>query len=130
MPRQPSRSQGISVSATQNIDARHGVFLRVNNASGNAIPIETSVAFGGIVNDPFGRNPLDQAGIGFAWNKTNLSADGEPARRSEQVAELYCSFAVFKAMSVTPDGQLYVDPALAPRTDVAAVFTLRTTINF
>lgn len=130
IPLQPSQSQGISFGATQNLDARYGVFLRVNNASGDAIPIETSVAFGGMVNDPFGRNHLDQAGIGVAWNKTNLAAIDVPARRSEQVAELYYSFTVFKAMAVTPDAQVYFNPALAPQTRVAAVFTLRTTFNF
>jgi carbohydrate-selective porin OprB len=130
VPQQPSQSQGISFSATQDIDARYGVFLRANNASGHAMPIETSVAFGAIVNDPFHRNHLDQAGIGLAWNKTNLSAVQEPVRRSEQLAELYYNFAVFKAMSVTPDVQVYVNPALAPQTSVAAVFTLRTTFNF
>jgi len=130
VPQQPSQSQGLSFRATQNLNARYGVFLRVNNASGNAIQIETSVALGGIVNDPFGRNHLDQAGIGIAWNKTNLAAIDMPARRSEQVAELYYNFTVLKALAVTPDVQVYFNPALAPQTRVAAVFTLRTTINF
>lgn len=130
VPHQPSAAQGISFSASQGITARYGVFLRVNNASGAAIPIETSVAFGGVVNDPFGRNDHDQAGLGFVWDKTNLAFVDAPARRSEQLAEVYYNFAVCKALIVTPDVQLYVRPALAPDTGVAAVFTLRTTINF
>jgi hypothetical protein len=130
VPQQPSASQGVSFSAAQTLDARYGVFLRVSNASGDAIAIETSVAVGGVVNDPFGRNQLDQAGLGFAWNKTNLTAVDAPARRSEQLAELYCNFTVFKALQVTPDVQVTIHPALAPQAGIAAVFGLRTTVGF
>jgi hypothetical protein len=125
-----SASQGISFSAAQNLNATYGLFLRVNNASGNVAPIETSVAFGGIMNDPFGRNRLDQAGVGVAWNKTNLSAVGFPARASETVFELYYRWTIRKAVQLTPDIQVYFNPALAPTTGVAAVFSLRTTFTF
>jgi len=129
VPQQPSASQGVSFNAVQNLNATYGLFLRVNNASGAAIPIETSVAFGGIVNNPFGRNRLDQAGIGVAWDQTNQAAVG-PARGAEWVSELYYNYTVFKALQLTPDLQVYFNPALAPNTSVAAVFSLRATINF
>jgi Carbohydrate-selective porin, OprB family len=130
VPLQPSASQGVSFSAVQNLSAKYGLFLRVNNASGNAIAIETSVAFGGIMNNPFNRNRLDQAGIGIVWDKTNKAAIEGPSRSSEWIAELYYSYTVFKALQVTPDIQLYLNPALAPNTSVAAVFSLRTTYKF
>src|SRR5271166_4664084 len=129
VPQQPSASQGVSFSAVQNLNATYGLFLRANNASGNAIQIATSVAFGGIVNNPFGRNRLDQAGIGVAWDQTNQAAVG-PARGAEWVSELYYNYTVFKALQLTPDLQVYFNPALAPNTSVAAVFSLRATINF
>ena len=129
VPEQPSASQGVSFSAVQNLNPTYGLFLRVNNASGAAIPIETSVAFGGIVNNPFGRNRLDQAGIGVAWDQTNQAAVG-PARGAEWVSELYYNYTVFKALQLTPDFQVYFNPALAPNTSVAAVFSVRATINF
>ena len=129
VPQQPSASQGVSFNAVQNLNARYGLFLRANNASGAASAIETSVAFGGIVNNPFGRNRLDQAGIGLAWDKTNTSVAPTPARGSEWVGELYYNYTVFKAMQLTPDVQLYVNPALAPNTNVAAVFSLRATFK-
>lgn len=129
VPQQPSASQGVSFSAVQNLNAPYGLFLRVNNASGAAIPIETSVAFGGIVNNPFGRNRLDQAGIGVAWDQTNQTAVG-PARGAEWVSEFYYNYTVFKALQLTPDVQVYFNPALAPNTSVAAVFSVRATINF
>ena len=130
VPLQPSASHGVSFSAVQNLNERYGLFLCANNASGDAIPIETSVAFGGIVNDPFGRTRPDQAGIGVAWNKTNTATVGEPSRGSEWVAELYYSYAVFKALQLTPDLQVYLKPVLAPNTSIAGVFSLRTTFKF
>ena len=50
VPQQPSNSPGVSFSAVQNIGSKWGLFLRANGASGTAIPIETSVAWGGIYN--------------------------------------------------------------------------------
>ncbi len=130
VPLQPSASQGVSLSLVQNLNAKYGLFLRVNNASGSAIPVSTSVAFGGIVNNPFGRNRLDQAGIGIAWDKTNKDAVEGPSRSSEWITELYYNYTIFKALQITPDIQLYINPALAPNTSVAAVLSLRTTYKF
>ena len=62
---------------------KYGVFVRVNNASGDDIPIETSVAVGGIVNDPFDRLRLDQAGAAIVWDKTNKAAIDSPSRNAE-----------------------------------------------
>jgi Carbohydrate-selective porin, OprB family len=130
VPQQPSNSLGVSFSAVQNIDAKWGLFLRANGASGTAIPIETSVAWGGIYTDPFHRNKLDQVGLGIFWDKTNLKAVGQPARNAEWGAELYYSYTVFKGLRLTPDIQLYLDPALKPGAGPAAVFTIRTTAFF
>jgi hypothetical protein len=130
VPQQPGNSPGVSFDAVQNIDAKWGLFLRANGASGTAIPIETSVAWGGIRNNPFGRNKLDQVGLGIFWDKTNLKAVAQPARNAEWGAELYYNYALFKALWVTPDIQLYFDPALHPGSGPAAVFTIRTTALF
>jgi hypothetical protein len=132
VPQQPSDTTtlGVSFSAVQNIDPKWGLFLRANGASGTATPIETSVAWGGIRNNPFERNKLDQAGLGIFWDKTNLKAVGQPARNAEWGAELYYNYALFKALWVTPDIQLYLDPALKPGAGPAAVFTIRTTALF
>jgi carbohydrate-selective porin OprB len=120
----------VSFSAVQSIDPKWGLFLRVNDASGTATAIETSVAWGGIRNNPFGRNKLDQLGIGIFWDKANLKAVAQPARNAEWGAELYYNYALFKALWVTPDIQLYFDPALKPGAGPAAVFTIRTTALF
>jgi hypothetical protein len=130
VPQQLTNSPGVSFNAVQNIDPKWGLFLRANGAGGSAIPIETSVAWGGIYNNPFERNKLDQAGLGMFWDKTNLKAVGQPARNAEWGAELYYSYALFKALWLTPDIQLYFNPALKPGAGPAAVFTIRTTALF
>ena len=99
-------------------------------ARGTATPIETSVTWGGIHNNPFGRNHLDQAGLGIIWDKTNLQAVAQPARNAEWGTELYYNYVLFKALWLTPDVQLYFDPALHPGAGPAAVFTIRTTALF
>jgi carbohydrate-selective porin OprB len=88
------------------------------------------MAWGVINNDPFDHNPLDQIGFGVAWNKTNVATVGEPVRNAEWVAELYYNYTVFKGLQITPDVQLYFNPALAPSSGPQAVFTLRATVTF
>lgn len=127
---QPTNSQGVSFNGVQKIDKKWGLFLRANGASGTAIPIEASVAWGGIYNNPFERNKLDQAGLGIFWDKTNLKAVAQPARNAEWGAELYYSYTIFKGLRLTPDVQLYFDPALKPGAGPAAIFTIRTTAFF
>ena len=130
VPQQPSNSPGVSFNAVQNFDEKWGLFLRANGASGTATPIETSVAGGGIYNNPFERNKLDQVALGIFWDKTNLKAVKQPARNAEWGAELYYNYALFKALWLTPDIQIYFDPALRPGAGPAAVFTIRTTALF
>ena len=129
VPQQPSVSHGVSLSAVQNLTATYALFLRANTASGNAVPIEDSLALGAIVNNPFGRNRLDQAGLGFTFNKANTAALYIPARRPEWVAEAYYNFTVFKAMQLTPDIQTYLNPAFAHTANWATVVSLRATFR-
>jgi porin len=130
IPQLPSAAQGVSFSAVQNFGDRWGLFLRANNASGAISPIETSIAWGAIYNDPFRHAKLDQVGLGLFWSKTNLSAVQLPARKSEWGVELYYAYTVVRGLQITPDVQLYMNPALAPTAGPAAMFTLRTTSFF
>jgi hypothetical protein len=133
VPDAPTVSNGISFSASQAIGKDWGAFIRINNASGATTAITTSVAVGGIRQDPFGRNASDQAGFAFAWDKTNFTANGvtpDEARPAELAGEFYYVYSVFKGLQVTPDIQMFLHPALAPHTSTAAVFTIRSTILF
>jgi hypothetical protein len=126
---QPQATQGWSFSASQAIGEQWGVFLRANTASsGSAWNIKSSVAAGGVYNNPLGRSKLDQIGLGAAWNKTNTDLYvGQNVRDSEWVVETYWAWTVFKGLQVTPDVQLIIKPALKPSEDYAGVFSLRLT---
>ena len=125
-----SSSRGLSFNAVQNIDPDWGLFLRANTATGTNSPIATSVSWGVVRNNPFRHDPVDQLGLGIAWNKTNLAAVEEPARNAEWVAEIYYDYTVFKGLQIAPDLQFYFDPALAPASGPEMVFTLRATATF
>ncbi|MGH7044890.1 MAG: carbohydrate porin [Stellaceae bacterium] len=127
---QLTRSRGLSVNAAQNLDSAWGLFLRANTASGHNNPIAASLGWGIVRNDPFAHDPLDQAGIGIAWNRTNPGAVGEPARNAEWVVEAYYDYTVFKGLQIAPDIQLYPRPALASTRGSEAVLTLRATAIF
>ena len=64
------------------------------------------------------------------WDKTNLKAVAQPSRNAEWGAEVYYNYALFKALWLTPDIQLYFNPALKPGAGPAAVFTVRTSAFF
>ena len=125
-----SSSSGVSFNAVQNINPEWGVFLRANAATGTISPIASSIAGGVIRNDPFTHDPLDQIGLGVARNRTNTAALDQPARHAEWVADAYYNYTVFKGLQLSPDIQLYANPALAPGAGPEAVFTLRVTATF
>jgi hypothetical protein len=126
-------STGFSLSLSQQLSTKWAGFLRANTASGADTPIRTSIGVGGIRNDPFRLNPTDQAGIAVAWNETNHKNVGQlpgGVRGGEWVTELYYNYTVFKGMTVTPDAQVFWNPALDRSRGASAVFTLRTTLSF
>jgi hypothetical protein len=78
-----------------------------------------------------GRGPYNQIGLAMAWNATNMSVfQGSFARPSETMLEFYWSWPIFNTTFITPDIQLYLQPALSPSDYVAAVFTIRLTQLF
>lgn len=133
VPLQPGLSRGLSFSASQKL-GRWGLFTRVNHASGSAIPIETTIAFGAVYENPLGRNRLDEWGVGAAWSKTNGTAlnlaQASPYWQAEWVIETYYNYTIFKGLQITPDVQFYVNPALLNYHRATEVYTLRTTWTF
>lgn len=128
---QPIASEGLSFNAAQPIGDRLGLFVRANTAWRSSFAIQSSIAAGGVVNDPLRRSPEDQIGLAMAWNATNMSLyAGTNARPSETMLEFYWSWSVYRTLLITPDIQLYLQPALAPSADLSAVFTIRVTQLF
>ncbi len=130
VPMQPQASTGLSFSASQPFGEKWGVFLRANTAWNSSQYIQSSIAGGAVYNNPLGRAPLDQIGLGFAWNRVNQTLYGDTyVNPSEGVFELYWAWSV-RHLLITPDVQLYLQPALAPTQSMAAVFSLRVTVLF
>jgi carbohydrate-selective porin OprB len=131
VPLQPLASQGLSFSASQPIGDKWGLFLRANTAWQSSFAIQSSIAGGAILNDPLKRNPRDQIGLGMAWNATNMSLySGTFVRPSETMMEVYWAWSAHNTLLITPNIQLYLEPALMPSDNLAAVFTIRVTQLF
>jgi hypothetical protein len=131
VPLVSSRSTGISLSISQDLTDKYGAFLRVNNATGPDIPIRTSYTGGAVWNNPIGRNRSDQLGFALGWDKTNHASVGTVGvRDGEWVSELFYKATIFKGMHITPDVQVFWNPALSPKAGPEAVFTVRTTVTF
>jgi carbohydrate-selective porin OprB len=128
---QPQPSQGWSFNAAQPLGDKLGLFLRANTATGNAFPVSSSVSGGAVIDNPLGRDRLDRIGIALAWNQPNAAFfAGTFVRPSETMLELFWAWTLFRRIQLTPDIQLYLQPALAPSEYAAAVFTLRITQLF
>lgn len=126
VPAQPGRTTGWSLNMVQDLDDTWGLFARVNASTGSVAEIERSVALGVVANDPLGRDPDDQAGIGLAWNRTNAAAfPGQELRGSETALEAYWNLTVGQAFQVGPDIQVVFDPARDPGSGPRAVVALR-----
>ena len=127
---QPQASSGLSFNASQPFGDKWGLFLRANTAWNSSQYVQSSIAGGAVYNNPLGRAPLDQIGLGVAWNRTNQALYADTyARPSETMVELYWSWSI-RHLLITPDVQLYFQPALTPTQQVAAVFSLRATVLF
>lgn len=128
---QPQTTNGWSLNLSQNIGEKLSVFARVNETSGDVEEIRQSWVLGGVYNNPFDRNPLDQIGLAYAYNKIDEKAVGEKVNhKAEQVVEAFWSFGVGDMVVITPDVQLYINPALNQKSDYGFATSLRATVMF
>ncbi len=127
---QPQNTTGWSVNMSQNLTEKWGVFLRVNAATGDSMPVTQSYVAGGVYNNPLDRNPLDQIGFAVAYNKVSKDYfdSSEPMRQYETVLETYWNIGITQFFTIAPDIQLYVHPASKRDRDFGTVFSLRGTI--
>ena len=126
---QPQTTNGWSLNLSQNLGEKFNVFARVNGVSGHMDTIEQSWSGGLVWLNPLERNDLDQIGFGYALNKVNEEAVGEPlAHDTEHVFEAYWAIGFSKWMTLTPDVQFYVHPALNQKSDYGTALSLRMTL--
>ena len=126
---QPQTTNGWSLNFSQNFGEKFNVFARVNGVSGHMDTIEQSWSGGVVFLNPLNRNSLDQIGLGYALNKINEEAVGEPlAHDTEHVFEAYWAVGFSKWMTLTPDVQFYIHPALNQKSDYGTAVSLRLTL--
>lgn len=129
VPQQPSSSKGWSLSLSQTVNKHVGLFLRANSASGSLFNIKSSITAGGVYNNPLHRNPLDQIGFGYAYNVVNKNIyQGQYVRSNEQIIEVYWAWTFARTIQITPDIQLYINPALKEKRQAAALYSIRAAI--
>lgn len=129
--KQPETTNGWSLNISQDLGEKLAIFGRVNGVSGHTATINQSYVLGAVYNNPLDRNPLDQIGLAFAYNKIDEDAVGSKLNHdSEKIIEGYWAWGISKWMTLTPDIQFYIDPASNPKSDYATVFTLRSTFFF
>ena len=128
---QPQTTNGWSLNLSQNLGEKLAVFGRINGVSGDIATVNQSWVAGTVYNNPFNRNPLDQIGLAFAYNKIDEKAVGAKiSHNSEKIIETYWAWGISKWATITPDIQFYIDPAQNQKSDYATVFSLRASIFF
>lgn len=128
---QPETTNGWSLNLSQNVGEKWSFFARINAVSGSMEEIRQSWVLGGVYNNPLDRNPLDQIGLAYAYNKIDEAAVGEPLQhKSEQVIEAYWAWGIGDMLTVTPDIQLYINPALNQKANYGVATGIRATVFF
>ena len=128
---QPQTTNGWSLNLSQDIGNKLSLFARINETSGDMEEIRQSWVFGGVYNNPLNRNNLDQIGLAYAYNKLDEKAVGEKLfHKAEQVVEAYWAWGIGDMLTITPDVQLYINPALDQKSDFGFATSLRATVFF
>ena len=75
------------------------------------------------------RNKGDLLGLGISWGRPSEDTFG-PGLDDQYTAEIYYRFQLLKVLTITPDVQLLINPALNPEEDRIWIFGLRARIGF
>lgn len=128
---QQQTTNGWSLNVSQDIGPKLSLFARINETSGDIEEVRQSWVLGGVYNNPLGRNSLDQIGLAYAYNKLDEKAVGEKIEhKAEQVVEAYWAIGIGDMLTITPDVQLYINPALNQKSDFGFATSLRATVFF
>jgi porin len=101
-------------------------FFRAGYANEGGALLERSVE-GGL--GYYFPSSTDQLAIGLGWGKPSKSTFGENLR-DQVTIELYYRLRLLKALSITPDIQFIINPALNPDKNFITVLGLRGRVNF
>lgn len=130
VPQQLSQTTGWSFNAGQELGEKLYIFGRWNGSSGSALPISRSYVLGLASANPFCRNIQDLFGVACAINKTNQRVVKQlRVHKYETVIETFATIGFGPYLSITPDFQLYLNPAINADKHSARVFGLRANLS-
>jgi porin len=116
---------GLSFSFCRTYGDRWNPFFRAGYAKDGGALLEGSVA-GGL--GYYFPSSTDQLSLGIEWGRPSASTFGENLR-DQVTMELYYRIRLLKVLSLTPDMQFILNPALNPDKGFIAVFDLRCRIS-
>lgn len=116
-------ADGWVITIRQDIGKWTGL-IKVNGSTGNRMTIRQSYSAELMYNNPLNRNELDQIGIGFASNRVS-HLNKKAVRSWENVLEGYWSWGISKYLTITPDIQLYINPALTKDRNTVVVNSIQ-----
>lgn len=111
---------GASISLSTEVGEYLQPFFRVGYSQGTAATLERSVSTGVGIQ----RGEFNLLGLGLNWGQP-------PGNLPDQyTAEMFYRFQLFPNLTLTPDLQLVIDPALDPDQERLLVFSLRVRVTF
>lgn len=124
---------GFAVSFDQAITEGITLFFRYGLADEKVRDIKYFWSFGGQITEPIPGRKLDCLGIGVArsiMGKDYREANGEDTARAETISEVYYSYSLNKAFTITPDIQIVINPGADKTAKTAVVCGLRFLLSF
>ena len=116
---------GLNLSLCHMIDDRWEPFLRGGYANKSRTFLSESLDVGVGYHFPDNNNQL---ALALSWGNPSKSTFGQELK-DQYTMELYYRLHLMKIITIMPDIQLLINPALNPDTDFIAVFGLRGRIN-
>lgn len=112
---------GLAFSFSENVGASWEPFFRFGYSEDGGAIMSSSIAIGSGYNI---RNTENKLSLGLSWGRP-MESTYEQELRDQYTIELYYRTQVWRILTLTPDLQLLIDPALNPDTDVLLVYGLR-----
>lgn len=125
VPGQLSQTMGWSLNFGQSIGETLYIFGRWNGVTGAATNFSRSYVIGCVLENPLNRNPQDLLGCSWALSKVNTRVITSPNAKHEGVLEALVTLGCGPHFSITPDFQLYMNPARRTNTHTERVYSVR-----
>lgn len=126
VPEQPVNTTGWSLNFGQYLGKKLYVFGRWNGSTGKAVNLHRSYVLGLASPDPIHRNSQDVFGVACALNRVNPQVvQIQRTRQYETVIEAFATLGCGPHISITPDFQFYIHPALRTNKRSVTVYGIR-----